>query len=165
MIIEVLRSLADWLNDPTNGLVAMLGTIALESGDTAPDVGTIADETRNALVAQERLPSFPGVAVNLKRVAFLDGEVATITRDGKVDVLVRVGRSNQDTENAARDTSYILRAAVKSLRLFFGDSRERNDIQIYSCNEFSMTSLWAPMDDAIVTGAVAMQVQIRDVSP
>lgn len=165
MILEVLRSVTDWLNDNTNGVTAQLALIPLEAGDSAPTVGTIADETRNNSVAQQYLPSTPGIAVNIQEIPLLDPEVTTVTRDGHAKVLIRVGISNADTKYATRDTSYILRALVRSLRLYNAATRTRNSIEIYSCIDLRLVALWQPKDDQLITGAVAATWQFRDTAP
>lgn len=165
MILELVRSLTDWLNDGTNGLVAQLALIPLDGADVAPAVGMIADETRNNMVAEQRLPSTPGVAVNVQQIPLLDGEVQTITRDGVAEVLIRIGRAAADTDNATRDSSYILRAAIRSLRLYNSDTRSRNQIQIFSCTHLAIKPLWAPLDDTVVTGAVVGRWEFRDCAP
>ena len=165
MILEVLRQVTDWLNDPTNGVAAQLALIPLDGADTAPAVGTIADETRNNSVAQQYLPSTPGIAVNIQEIPLLDPEVATVERDGEAKVLIRVGVPNVDTDNATRDTSYILRAIVRSLRLFNASTRTRNQIAVYSCIDLRLASLWQPKDDQLITGAVAATWRFRDIAP
>jgi hypothetical protein len=142
MILEVLRLVTDWLNDRNTGLVAQLALIPYDDGDVPPAVGTIADETRDANVALQLLPSSPGVAVN-----------------------IRVGRDSADTQHAVRDTSYILRALIRSLRLFNASTRSRNAIDVYSCDRLAIRPLWTPIDDTIVTGAVVAHWQFRDNSP
>jgi hypothetical protein len=165
MILEVLRLVTDWLNDQNTGLVAQLALIPYDDGDVPPAVGTIADETRDPNVALQLLPSSPGVAVNIQQIPQLDGEVATVSRDGMAQVLIRVGRDSADTQHAVRDTSYILRALIRSLRLFNASTRSRNAIDVYSCERLAIRPVWTPIDDTIVTGAVVAHWQFRDNAP
>ena len=165
MFLEVVRSLTDWLNDPTNGLVAQLAFIPLEAGDVAPTVGTIADETRNDVVAQGRIPGDNGLAINTQEMPMMDGEVQTVTRDGQAKVLMRFGVNSQNTANAVRDTSYVLRAGIRSLRFYNTSSQQRNSIQIYTCEHLSIKPLWAPLGDQIVTGAILGLWSFRDIAP
>jgi hypothetical protein len=162
MILEVLREITEFLNDGTDGVVAILATISRDPGDPLPTVGTIADETTNADVAQQRLPSFPGIAVNIERIPQLDGQAETITRDGVAEVLIRVGVSSEHTENATRDTSYILRALVASLRRFSSSQHDRNGIEIYAPLDLVVGPTWQPIDDMVVTGAVRAKYQFRE---
>lgn len=165
MILEVVRLLGDWLNDSSNGVTAQLANIQYDAGDTAPAVGTIADETRNSQVAQGRLPSTPGMAINLSQIPFLEPEVSTVLRDGQADVVIRVGTSATATENAKRDASYVLRAAMRSLRLFNASTRSRNGIQVFSCQQLRVVPMWAPIDDQIVTGGIEATFYFRDTIP
>lgn len=165
MILESCRLLTDWLNDPSNGVAAMLATTPRDAGDPLPTLGTIADETRNDLVAQQRLPSLPGVGVNVEIVNELDGEVATYTRDGRPTLLIRYGVAKDATSTGVRDAAYVLRAIIKSIRLFNASTRTRNQVDIYSCLQLSYTPMWRPIEDAIITGAVRVQFQARDNAP
>lgn len=164
MILELVRSLTDWLNG-AQGLAAQLLVIPRDGGDPLPTVGTIADETRNDLVAQSRLPSTPGVAVNVQEMPMMDGEVQTVTRDGQAKILIRYGVDAADTMNAVRDTSYILRAGIRSLRFYNTTSQSRNQIQIYTCEKLAIKPLWAPVGDQLVTGAIMGTWSFRDIVP
>lgn len=165
MILEVVRALAEWLNDGTNGLGAKLASLDFDGSDTAPTVGTIADETQNDLVGQGHFPTIPGVAIQLQEIADIEPEVTMAYRDAKATVLIRVGRSSADTRNAKRDTSYILRAGMRSLRLFNAAVRTRNQVEIYSCERLHCGLLWAPTEDVIVTGAIVGTWWLRDCLP
>lgn len=162
MILEVARSLTDWFNDPTNGVVAILATLPRDGGDALPTVGTIADQTRNTLVAEQRFPSVPGIAVNIVQIPVLDGDNNTVTGDGVADVVVRIARSNQDTALAIAETSYILRALLISWRRFNSASRIRNSVQIYHCDNLAIAPAWTPIEDAIVTGGANAHLAFRD---
>jgi hypothetical protein len=165
MIVEVLRSLTDWLNDPTTGVAAQLALIPRDGSDPAPTVGLIADETRNNLVAQERAPALPGIGVNLLTMPQLDGEVATVTRDGIAEVLIRIYRRGADTKDLVRDSSYIARALIRSLRLYNAGTRTRNSIDIYSCESLAIVPLMQTVEDAQVTHGVRGRWQFRDYAP
>lgn len=165
MILEVARSLTDWLNSNTTGLVAQLALIPLESGDSVPSVGTIADETRNDLVGQQRLPGDNGIAVNIPQLPMLDGEVTQYTRDGIADVVIRIGRTSVSTKDAIRDTSYIARAGIRSLRLYNAQQNTRNSIAIYSCLSLGIVSLWESIDDQQITHGIKGRWQFRDLIP
>lgn len=162
---EIARALTDWFNDPTTGIVAKLAALPYDAGDPIPTVGTIADYTRESNVAQDRLPSFPGIALTIREIPFLDGEVQMVSADAIADVLVRIGRKAVDTEIAVRDTGYIVRATIQSWRGFNHDTRVRNQIQMYGCKNLKAAPLWAPVDDAIVTAAIAGHMYFRDTMP
>lgn len=162
MIVEVARSLAEWFNDPANGIAACLTLVPRESGDAAPAVGTIAAATANGLVSQEQFPSIPGIAVNVKVIDPLDGANNTVTGDGVAEVLVRIARSDQDPAVAATETSYILRAVLMSWRRYHRTMHTRNQVQIYNLDHLSIAPMWSPLEDAIVTGAANGKVAFRD---
>ncbi len=162
MIVETLRLLTDWANDPTTGFAAKLALLTLDGSDTVPAIGTIADETRNNLVALNRLPSTNGIAVNLQQIPLLDGEVTINTRDGWADVLFRIGRTTADAMNAVRDTSYIARAGIQSLRDFNASTRTRNGISLCDCQHLAIVPLWESIEDQVVTHGIKGRWQFRD---
>ncbi|HEY9229342.1 MAG TPA: hypothetical protein VIP11_22025 [Gemmatimonadaceae bacterium] len=159
---EVLRALTDWFNDPVEGIVARLATLPRDGGDALPVVGTIADSSRNNLVAQGKYPSVPGIAVNLRQIPLRDGEVNIPEGDGIADVLVRIARAEKDTKVATADTGYILRATLLSWRAFIRAPRTRNQIQIYDCPRLAIAPNWVAIDDLIETGAANGHLTFRD---
>lgn len=164
MYLEVARSLTEWFNDPTHGIAAKLLGVARDPGDPLPDVGTIADQTTNNLVAQMKFPSIPGIAINVRGIPQLDGENNTVTGDGVADILVRIARAEVDTKFASRDTSYILRALMQSWRHYNSSVHTRNDIQIYDCQKLICAPDWTTIEDVIVTGAANGHMAFRDLT-
>ena len=165
MILEVLRELTDYLNDPTNGVAAKLATTPRDAGDPLPTLGTIADETRNNAVAQQYLPSTPGIAVNIQQVPLLDPHTVQIDADGDAIVIIRYGVAAADTKDATRNTSYVLRAIARSLRSFNRSTHTRNGIAIYSCLDLRLLQLWQPKEDQVMTGAALGTWRFRDTVP
>lgn len=162
MMLEVARALTDWFNDGANGVAAKLALVPREGGDPLPDIGTIADFTRDNNVAQMRSPSLPGIAVNVLQIPQLDGENNTVTGDGIADVLVRVARKEADSKIAARDSSYILRALMLSWRAFNAQPRTRNQIEIYACEKLVVAPDWQLVESQLFTGAAKAQLFFRD---
>jgi hypothetical protein len=164
VILALVRELTDWLNDGTNGVVAQLSALPRDVGDSAPTVGTIADETRNSLVAQGRLPTTPGMSVNALEGALIDNQVVTATGEGRCTVAIRWGVSNEATKDASRDGAYVLRAIIKSVRLFNHDNRTRNSIQMYVDPDVPLhaRTLWQTNEDSLVTCALSGQWICRD---
>jgi hypothetical protein len=162
MILEVARSLTEWFNDPLHGIAACLAIVPREPGDALPVIGTIAEQTADNAVAQLRFPSIPGIAVNVRQIAPLDGANNTVTGDGTADILVRIARSDQDTAVAAAETSYILRAVLMSWRRFNLNPPTRNNLQIYHCDQLLAAPDFTPIEGAIVTGAITGMLEFRD---
>jgi hypothetical protein len=165
MILEVARLLTDWFNDPVQGVAARLNsTVTRDAGEPLPAIGTIADQTRNNLVAQTKYPTTPGIAVNVRQLPLLDGNTQNVSADGIADILVRVCRSEKDSKIAARDSSYILRAIAQSWRAFNLDTRIRNQIQVYACVELAVAPNFEVEENLIHTGAVAGKLRFRDIA-
>jgi hypothetical protein len=165
MINEVARALTDWFNDPLQGIAQRLATtVPREGTDPLPAIGTVADETRDNLVAQWKFPSVPGIAVNVRQIKLEDGDSETVQGDGIAEIVVCIARSEKDSKIAARDTSYILRAVLQSWRAFNRDTRTRNQIQIYNCPKLALAPAWDAKEDTITTGAVNGQLEFRDLT-
>lgn len=171
MILEGVRMVADWLSDGTNGVNALLSTTPRDGGDAQPANVAIADETRDGNVARGQAPAtLPAVVVSVDRVQELDGQVAQITRDGKLMLRIRYIIDNNTSGDAIRDASYVLRTVLRSLRKFFdvsaGDGhRYRNNIYLESCLDLAVAPMWAPIESGVVTGGVLATIQMRDLAP
>lgn len=172
MILEPVRLLADWLGASgqftgnTSGINTLLAAIPRDAGDAAPAAVTLFDETRDNAVARGDLPdTLPALMVTSRKIDQLDGEVATYTRDGVIELIVRYAQLNAATKDALRDASYVLRAALRSVRAFNAETRTRNQIDVYSCLHLEVVSLWTPHESGIVTGALVGRWQFRDNAP
>lgn len=174
MILEANRIVADWLDDATDGVNALLATTPIDAGDSTPaDIASIADETTDNDVARDELPgTLPAIAVSVDGIPLLEGQVQVVSRDGKVKLRIRVGVENADSAEGKRDLSYYLRTVVRSLnRLFDADAndaaRTRNEIYLETCEE--MTSAIAktkePSGNVTVCGYVLLTMQMRDLNP
>lgn len=169
MHLEPVRLIADRFADLTVGLNAIVAQIPRDSGDDAPAPVFIADETRNDAVARGLLPAtFPAWVVSAERVEQLDGQVTTVTADAQITILCRYAEEAAVTRQANVASSYVLRAGLWVLRNFFDDrltasaARTRNDIYLESILSLSAAPVWAPNEDAVVTGAVRATIQLRD---
>jgi hypothetical protein len=170
MIIEACRLVTDWLNDGTNGVNAMLAIIPMDAGDSAPAAiaaGSIVDATRDGNVARGRLPAaLPGFGITPMPIEGLAPWVTINDAEADLSLAIRFGMTKAQTEQGFRDTSYYLRAAVRSLRRFNGNSdptkRQRNQIYLESCVEMRAVQLWDVIDDSVITGAVVAKYHIRD---
>jgi hypothetical protein len=174
VILEANRIVADWLDDATDGVNALLATTPLDAGDTVPvDIATIADETRDNDVAREELPAtLPGIAVSVDAVPLMEGQVMVVSRDAKVKLRVRIGVENADSAEGKRDLSYYLRTTLRSLnRLFDAEAndaaRTRNGMYLETCEEMTaaIAKTKEPSGNVVVCGYVLLTIQMRDLNP
>lgn len=172
MNLEPVRLLADWLADAgqfaggASGVNAMMAAVPRDAGDPAPPAVTVFDETRDGNSARGDLPAtLPAIIVTSREIPQLDGEVATYTRDGVIELVVRYACEKADTKAALRDSSYTLRAVLKSVRQFNADTRSRNQLDVYSCLDLRFVAMWTPYESGVVTGGLIGRWQLRDNIP
>lgn len=173
MILEAVRMTRDWLADATYGVDAKLAALDYDGSDaavTAFGSSAIVDETRNGPSARQRLPLTDtvtrAIAVSADEMPVAPGVNDQLPRDGQVAVLIRVGIADVDTQEAARDVYYTLRAVMQSLRALLQDanaaSRVRNQVHVYSIEAMRAARLATDMDDSQVIGAVLVTFKLRD---
>ncbi len=174
MILEIDRMLADWFNDPVNGVNALLPSTRRDNTDTQPaNVALITDETRHGDAARGELPETkPVIVVSLDQIIDLDGQVCTITADGKCKVRIRIGLDNADSEEAVRDLSYYMRTATRSFRRFMAldantAARTRNAIYLETCDGIQQAIVWTKdqAGSATATGYIIPTITLRDQAP
>lgn len=168
MINEVCRVVTDWLNDPVNGVNALLPTIPLDAGDVMPDLlVSIVDATRDGNAARGRLPEkLPGIAVVPLPVENLDPHITVANTEGDVQIAIRLGMTEAQTQLGVNATSYYLRAMLRSLRRLNGNFDHtvltRNLIYLEGASNVRMVQLFEPVGDSVITGAVLITYHIRD---
>lgn len=174
MILEADRIVATWLADVTHGINALLASTPLDGSDVRPtNLLTVSDETNNEDAARSQLPAATGLPVcfvETDSITDLDGQVVTVTRDGKLKLRIRIALSNPNTAAGRRDMSYYMRTAMRSLRkLFDADPslRTRNSIYLETCDSMA-EAIVGPTDQtesAIVNGYIIPTIQLRDLAP
>ncbi len=170
MMLETNRMLSDRFADATSGFNALLASTPRDAGDASPAaLATITDQTRDGNVARGELPAtLPALAISVDGIPQLDGQVATVTRDGKIRVRIRVGFRNAVTANGHQVLSYYLRTAQRVLRRFFDldpSQRGRNGIYLETIDEMVVAETWSPTEADIVTGTIVATIQGRDTVP
>lgn len=174
MRAEVIRIVADWLADGTNGVNAMLIEVPVDVGDSQPSNVTLADETRNAWVARAEAPrsvstAGPYLAVQMHQepVTFdgIDAATGFTYQQGQIPVAVRYVTANSDSEAGNLAGSITLRAARWSLNLLSRHenrtSRERNKIRLddFTITEYPVTE---QLGDAVITGGLLIRCNATD---
>ena len=143
MRLEVVRALSEWLANTTYGVAVQLGTLPVDTGDTAPLVTLVVDGTKdNALAKGEQVARGTDVLV----LVTPDGP--TITEPGHTKSEYAVGRTpialtvvHRGAGEAAKkvqDVEYVCRALVLSVKAYFEQNqtaRTRNEVTVLSTSQ------------------------------
>lgn len=170
MILEVVRAVADWLDDPTHGVAARLAALALDAGDTAPTgTLTVYDETRDDDAAIDRPPAAPFLKVVAGELRSLDGQAATYTHEGDVPLELTVQRALTSPAALVRDLYYTQRAMLQCVEALFDPTIpaavaacSRNGVQLQVITTLSAARVAPSLDDATGSAAVYLTVRCRD---
>jgi hypothetical protein len=169
--------LGDWFGNATHGVDAMLDLVPRDVGTPQPaDFALVTTESQDGDTARNELPkSRPCLTVAADHVVDEDGQIETVTGDGKIKVRVRVGIDNADTAAAVAELGVRLRAVKWSMRRFTDSrfnpendpSRTRNDIYVESCLDLASQIIWTQTqtEGATVSGYVIGQYRVRDLTP
>lgn len=182
MHLEMMRAITDWLagtrldyQGADQGVNAQMAGVPRDAGDPEPEpVQFFGDVTRDNAVAVNAHPvNAPAIFVTPSTPAEADGEALPGppgVRDARnVGIAIRYIRRDANTADAFRDTSYTLRAIIKSLKqLARSDNsaaRLRNSIQMKAQIglTWGLATEWE--GNAAVTGAVISTWTVRDLAP
>ncbi|RTL04203.1 MAG: hypothetical protein EKK62_16815 [Acidimicrobiia bacterium] len=171
MILDVVRAVADWLEDGTHGVAAKLAALDLDGSDTAP-TGTLSvlDETRDDDAALPRLGlTFPSIRVQAGEVRSLDGEAATYQHVADIPLEILIAREATSPAACVRDLYYTLRATVQSVEALFNETipaavtaRSRNGVFLQVYTSLSAARVRPEVDDTTGTAAVLLTVRAQD---
>jgi len=170
MILEVVRAVADWLEDATYGVDAKLAALTLDGGDSLPSgVLTVYDETRDDDAAIDRPPEAPFLKVVAGEIRSLDGQAATYTHDADIPLEITIQRKLTSPAALVRDLYYTTRATLQSVEALFDPSIpaavtacSRNGVQLQVIVTLSAARVAPSLDDATGSAAVYLTVRCRD---
>lgn len=171
MILEAIRSLTDGLANATYGVNVKLASLQLDGSDVRPSsIVTIADETRDSVVARNRLPqTLPGIAVALQDAVTADGEVMTSYRDATITMSIRYGVDQSDTDIGNANIYYVMRAIEECLKDYHSNAnasdRLRNNVIIGECTDMQIHPPYHPNEDNIIVGGLSVTYKVRDIAP
>lgn len=170
MIGEMVRFVADWLDDGTYGVGAMLANVPRDGGDPLPATPTVIEETVNDRLARGRYPEtgHPFLAVTAELATVIDENV--VTDDGYFSAAVRIDYVAKDdtADTIKRDGNYVLRAVCWSLRhLLRQDAnaagRLRNSLALVRVGPISVEPWTESLQDGtLVAGVVVQFPSVRD---
>jgi hypothetical protein len=168
VIVECCRVVCDWLNDPVNGVNALLPATPVDAGDSVPaNLASIVDATRDFLAARGRLPAnLPGIAIVPLPIENLSPHITTTDAEADVHLAIRLGMTKTQADQGFRDSSYYLRTILRSLRRLnanFDHSKlTRNGIYLEGASEMSAIQLFDPIEDTVITGAILITYHTRE---
>lgn len=174
MRLPVVRMVADWLDDATNGVAAKLALLTLDGSDTRPSTSiTIVDETRSQDAALGRFDGveLPAVMVAVEEVEHRDPEFQTHTdrADATVRVLVRYAERTDSGADAITNGYYVLKAVVASLREWlkpdYESDRTRLGVRVIACESLRELSIYQQADDTWLIGPVEARYYCSDSAP
>lgn len=174
MQVEVVRSVADWLNSATTGVNIEIPNVPRDGGDPEPShIVAVLDETRSAIVALKRIPDDQATPFVLVWVPD-DAEFKAVNQ-AKQDAPsfpVMVGYVDRDinAQTAVRDGGYVLRAIRRSLNRFHDNanlaSRTRNSIEVRNGNiRMRQVRPTLDLEGAVITGGIGITYAVRDILP
>lgn len=175
MMVEVLQSLADWLDDDTQGVNACAATLPRRVTDGPLPTVRVTDETRSGWVTRgemprEQLDAGPWVAVYQAGDAVMPGEKVATYREITVDVGVRLIAGDTASAHGTRDLHDLLRAIHRSVRGWLADAesesaRIRNAVYVEISEQWRQTPVLAVEEDAVVTASLLLTLTVRDQAP
>lgn len=174
MNVEVLRSVADWLADATNGVNAEIDNVTLDAGDSAPtDIAAVLDETRSEILATKQIPNeqaTPFVFVWQHGEARFEQENQAKQDASNWEVAVAYFDRDTNAASAARDASYVLRATKRSLNRLHRNanlaSRTRNSVIVQNGGiGLRLTRVNTGIQGAYVSQAFIATYNVRDNAP
>lgn len=169
--VSLIRLIAGWLGDATNGINAQLDVIPYDGADTAPADLTVLEETTNLDTALGRLPeptSRPCAQVYLSAdgTETVDHQVSAI-RDFDATVTVRLSLDQAASAAGARDLYYYVKATLESLRALHltteaNKTRGSLVLTVPGGDGFRVSPVQAQLDDETLTAAITVRYTARD---
>lgn len=179
MIIECARLLADALAHPTYGVNEQIHLLETYGDHESPrSIKKVLDITRHSQVVTMNLGTdWPLLVVPMPSTFDLEGEETTTKRDtGEAGIRLAVAyiseASRMETQVGAVESMYMLRAIAMCIKEWMDNAnisdRQAHDITIRDCLRISMAPGVAELPEApelVVSGAVMIDVEVRDLNP
>jgi hypothetical protein len=172
VIVEAVRMIAAVLEDPTNGVNALLASMPRDGADPRPANVTVlnaADDDIN--VGEGTSTAFPYVIVDIHAPLTAPGQVMSGVRDYEVPVLVGyVVKGGTERQNFA-STDYTMRAIAASLArgLLAAGKRDtagtRNNCRLFKASDIRYGPTEQQHNAGIMTGGLTVTLTLRDITP
>lgn len=169
-MMDLVRIVANWLEDGTNGVNALLASVPRDGGDPLPTSVLVYDETRDNRPARGRLPEadtdLPALVIGMRTLTFMQ---EIVTDDGylSAELVLQYAAKNVDAYKAKRDGYTVLRAASWSLRRLRRSDvsvagRTRNQVTLLTMDPVRFEPWFERVDDTLIVGTLAVPVTARD---
>lgn len=176
MILDTIRAWTDWLGHGTYGVNALLAGVERDGTDAAPpSIQLIVDETRNPAAARRQIPdTVPCLIVRLAAPATMDDSVGPNSphRYGDIPVMTLYAAEHQDSDDGTQNAAYTLRAVERVLAKFLdhtiaaaNTARLRNNITILHATALQQLTMFEPIEDRDILGALAITFRVMDKNP
>lgn len=173
MIVEPLRTLADWLSREDHGVNANIAALPLDNGDERPpSVSRVLEPTRDPEAQPAHYPlETPFLVVSAESPARWDGEVGQVHRDGQVDLTIRYVTRAGQPETQELQGLYTLRAVSRSIREWlrneYVEARTLNGVCVRSAQGMILGPIREESQEtgAVASAALVLTLQIRDTMP
>jgi hypothetical protein len=167
--VEVVRMVADWLADPTNGVGAELATLPRDGTDPLPATPPVTSELDDPRVARNYNPeTLPALAVTCEGMTFEPAITSNVRRFDAV-MLVRYIEANTASDEVVRDSSYIMRAVRRAISRLMRTpaAQERNGVILGAINGgIAESAPFADQQDAPVTVGLTFTLsRCQDTNP
>lgn len=182
MRVEVVDCIGEWLQDATYGVNNLLSAVPRKSGDAAPpNVVSFLLDTRSLEAALARLPidvaGYPALLIGMDGKAEIDVSIRGNAWDSlDFPLAIAYGVREVQAEVGVRDAGYTFRAVMRSLWKLFdpgltaaatarNNVHTNSSIAIQSLTKMAIDDTVAELGDAVVLGAVRIQLRVRDNLP
>jgi hypothetical protein len=178
MRVALVRIIRDWLESGNGGadaVASLLPLVPRESGDAAPSAPAFDDETQDGFVTRMKGTvdgvTYPCVAVWCDGPLARDAATAMPQEEVRGRVIVAYVARDPESARAGRLGDYVLRACQRSLHRLNRETaaattaRTRGETTLVAITASEVRGGEAMTDDVWITGALALDVLLRDTKP
>lgn len=171
MILESIEMIIAILEDETDGVNAQLAALERSSADRLPpSVKKVLSPATDNVVARGDAPAdFPILLVSMYGLASFQGNAygnASQRDANSLPLAIAYVRRDADSAQAVRETHYVQRAVLRSLRRFMtGDASRRTlrGVSIYDISEIGVEEIRASLGESLTaTGLISPILAVRD---
>jgi hypothetical protein len=170
MIVDAIRALVAWLEDPATGVNAQLPAVPRDAGDAAPPSVRVFDETRHPWVARGQvdrgaLRDGPILLVHVAEELALETLPGAEAGEAVVSVAVRYAAKGAGGEALAADAYQTHRCVHRAIAAQFESAittHVRNGVRLSAPNPVQYVPLVTPLEDSVVVGASIVPIPAHD---
>lgn len=170
-MIDIVRVFADWAEDATYGVNALLASVPRDGDVALPPNVTVMDETRDESVAFGMAPKGITATTPVLLYSLSDGlqqqyPSAQPFPDFTAELIVRYAVSQSVGATGVAAALVTMRAVWRNIALLgreqSANARVRNSTQVLSFENMRFSQLYTALDDRAVLAGLALTVRCRD---